>query len=64
MADIVCDRCGREMRGWKINGVAGVGGNCTCCGDDLCAACAVNWSEYGECEKCQEVRVDDNTKHD
>lgn len=51
---IVCDRCGQVMDDWwEIAGMTGIGGNCTYCGDDLCAACAESWNEYGECQNCQ-----------
>jgi hypothetical protein len=50
-----CDRCGRVMNDrWEIEGLPGVGGNCVECGADLCAECAGKWSEYGECQKCDE----------
>jgi hypothetical protein len=48
---ITCDRCGKEWDGIHDNG-----GNCTCCGDDLCAECAGEWNEDGECRKCQNDR--------
>ncbi|MDR2626725.1 MAG: hypothetical protein LBC40_01675 [Dysgonamonadaceae bacterium] len=50
-----CDRCDREMNDrWEIDGMPGVGGNCSKCGDDLCAECAGKWSEDedGLCEYC------------
>jgi hypothetical protein len=38
---------------WEIEGMPGVGGNCTCCGDDLCAECAGDWNDDGdECMQC------------
>jgi len=50
---IICDRCGREMNDrWQIDGMPGDGGNCTDCGDNLCAACAGKWGENGECQLC------------
>jgi len=50
---IICDRCGREMNDmWRIEGMPGEGGNCTDCGDNLCAACAGKWGEHGECQYC------------
>jgi len=50
---IICDRCGREMNDrWQIDGMPGDGGNCTDCGDNLCAACGGKWGENGECELC------------
>jgi DNA-directed RNA polymerase subunit RPC12/RpoP len=50
---IICDRCGREMNDrWENDDIAGDGGNCTNCGDNLCAECAGKWNEYGECERC------------
>jgi hypothetical protein len=42
----VCDRCGRPMPDWQLEGEHNkdvVGGNCCRCGDDLCSECA------GEC---------------
>jgi len=48
-----CDRCGREMNDlWEIDGMEGEGGNCTGCGDNLCAECGGKWGEDGECELC------------
>jgi len=48
----VCDICGREMSDdYRIDGEAGVGGNCVNCGDTLCAACA-EWSDDGWCKLC------------
>jgi hypothetical protein len=38
---------------WEIEGMPGFGGNCTYCGEDLCAECARSWDEDGECQKCQ-----------
>jgi len=50
---IICDRCGREMNDlWEIEGMPGDGGNCTDCGDNLCAECGGKWGEDGECELC------------
>jgi len=50
---IICDRCGREMNDlWEIDGMPGDGGNCTDCGDNLCAECGGEWGEDGECELC------------
>jgi len=50
---IVCDRCGRVMNTrWEIAGIPGDGGNCTECGDNLCAECGGKWGENGECEYC------------
>ncbi|MDR1218979.1 MAG: hypothetical protein LBK73_05145 [Treponema sp.] len=50
-----CDRCGRVTDGrWEVEGAPGVGGCCACCGDDLCAECAGEWSEGGECQACDE----------
>jgi hypothetical protein len=40
---------------WEIEGMEGVGGNCTACGDDLCKECAVEWNDYGECKKCADA---------
>jgi len=49
---ITCDRCGREMNDqWKIDGMEGTGGNCSVCGNNLCAECAGTWKE-GECKLC------------
>jgi hypothetical protein len=47
---IICDRCGKDitMEFYKN------GGNCTYCGEDLCADCAAGWNEFGECRKCSE----------
>jgi hypothetical protein len=54
MTGITCDRCGREMNGrWEIEGMPGVSGSCSYCGDNLCAECAGEWNEYGECRECQ-----------
>jgi hypothetical protein len=54
---ITCDRCGKVMDDhWEIEGMNGVGGNCSCCGDDLCAECAGEWDKDGECQKCQKTR--------
>jgi len=51
-----CDRCGRKMNSyWEIDGEEGVGGNCTDCGENLCAKCAGGWSEDGRCKRCVEV---------
>jgi hypothetical protein len=61
MSDIICDRCGREMRSWEIVGIDGVGGHCTCCGDNLCAVCAGKWSEDGQCEKCKNEAYENMT---
>jgi hypothetical protein len=44
-----CDRCGKEITEEYYDG----GGNCTCCGDNLCKECAGKWGEYGECEMCR-----------
>jgi hypothetical protein len=41
------------MDDWEIEGMPGVGGNCTYCGDNLCAECAGEWDEDGECQRCQ-----------
>jgi hypothetical protein len=49
---VKCDRCGREMNNWKIEGMPGVGGNCTLCGENLCAFCAGGWNADGQCFKC------------
>ena len=43
---ISCNRCGKECNpdtNW---------GNCTLCGDDICAECSTGFNEHGECEKC------------
>jgi hypothetical protein len=49
----ICGRCGRVMdNDWEVPGMPGVGGNCTYCGDALCAECAGTWSEHGECGRC------------
>jgi len=37
---------------YRIDGEAGVGGNCMECGDTLCAPCAGEWSEDGRCKMC------------
>jgi hypothetical protein len=50
---IYCDRCGKIMNTrWMVEGVPGFGGNCARCGDDLCAKCAVKWTDNACCEKC------------
>jgi hypothetical protein len=54
---LTCDRCGKVMDDhWEIEGMNGVGGNCSCCNDDLCAECAGGWDDDGECQKCQKTR--------
>jgi hypothetical protein len=45
-----CDRCGKDISAEFYD----LGGNCAYCGDNLCAECAGEWSDYGECEKCQQ----------
>jgi hypothetical protein len=47
MGEHICDRCGKEYNGLYDNG-----GNCTCCGDNLCEKCAGKWTEDGGCERC------------
>jgi hypothetical protein len=37
---------------WQIEGMPGYGGNCTDCGENLCAVCGGKWGEDGECELC------------
>jgi hypothetical protein len=57
---IICDRCGREMNDhWEIEGMPGAGGNCSSCGDDLCAECAGKWSDDGDVNSAQRRQVND-----
>jgi hypothetical protein len=53
---IYCDRCGAMMNSYWVRHDAKAplqfGGNCTGCGDDLCAECAGSFSDDGECEAC------------
>lgn len=44
----ICNRCGRPMDRSEWD----KGGNCTCCGDDLCPACSGGFNEDGECYRC------------
>jgi hypothetical protein len=52
--DMFCDRCGKDISEEFYD----LGGNCTYCGDNLCAECAGEWNDYGECEKCQQPAGD------
>jgi hypothetical protein len=51
--EIICNRCGKNISVEFFD----LGGNCACCGDDLCAECAGGWNEYGECKRCQEHKA-------
>jgi hypothetical protein len=37
---------------FQVEGMAGYGGNCSDCGDDLCAECGGGWNEEGKCLEC------------
>ena len=51
---MTCDRCGKEIyHSWYFGTREVEAGNCTRCGDNLCAECAGSWDEDGRCEKCQ-----------
>ena len=54
---IICDRCGREC----VEGTAW--GNCTECGDDICAACSAGFDEYGVCGECAEKEAKEAGTH-
>ena len=47
---MTCDRCGKDI--WD-DFRSGNGGNCTQCGDNLCAECAGSWDGDGLCKECQ-----------
>ena len=48
-----CDKCGKDIYESFYYGKDSVNaGNCSNCGDNLCATCAVSWSEDGCCTAC------------
>jgi hypothetical protein len=53
MKAILCDRCRCELTGENGAWYDGCG-NCTNCGDDLCADCAQGFDADGYCKLCHE----------
>jgi hypothetical protein len=55
MTGILCDRCRKPIAD-SVDWDKGAG-NCTLCGDDLCASCAGGFDEDGYCSLCHQDAI-------